>query len=502
MNNAPDDQITQRKKAENLFQALLEAAPDAMMIVDQQGSIELVNTQTETIFGYTREELVGQPIELLIPERFVSLRAAHIDGYIADPHVRGGVGLELYARRKDGSQFPVEISLSPIETEEGVLIASAVRDVTEWKRAEESLARLAAIVESSDDAIITEALDGTITSWNTGAERIFGYSAAEMIGQPVDRLFLPGRENEEPEILDRLIRGEKVDHFDSVRVTKDGHHVPVSLTISPVKDASGHIIGASKIARDISERKQAEDEIHRLNTELEQRVLERTTHLTSIIKELDAFNYSVSHDLRTPLRAMDGFALAIQEDYADKLGDKGHHYLERIRAASQHMGHLIDDLLRLSRLSRAEMAHKPVDLSSLAREIVAELKEVQPEHQVECIIEEGLIVSGDARLLRAALQNLLGNAWKFTGKQPHPRIELGMTQHNGIQAYFVRDNGAGFDMKYVNKLFRAFQRLHDVTEFEGTGIGLATVQRIIQRHGGEVWAESAVDRGATFYFTL
>jgi len=224
--------------------------------------------------------------------------------------------------------------------------------------------------------------------------------------------------------------------------------------------------------------------------------------LVAVNKELETFAYSVSHDLRAPLRGIDGFSQALLEDYGDRLDEQGKEYLRRVRAATQRMGQLIDDMLILSRVTRAEMKRGAVDLSNLARMITSELQKAQPERQVEFVIAERLTVNGDAVLLRAVLDNLLGNAWKFTGKQATARIEFGVTQHEGKRAYFVRDDGAGFDMTYVGKLFAPFQRLHATDEFAGTGIGLATVQRIINRHGGKVWAEGAVDKGASFYFTL
>ncbi len=229
---------------------------------------------------------------------------------------------------------------------------------------------------------------------------------------------------------------------------------------------------------------------------------ERTFELAALNKELAAFAYSVSHDLRAPLRGIDGFSQALLEDYADKLDAEGQDYLRRVRAASQRMGQLIDDLLKLSRVTRAQVRRETVDLSSLAQVVAAELEQREPERQVEFVIGEGLITKGDARLLRVMLENLLGNAWKFTAKHPRTRIEFRVTQHKGESAYFVRDDGVGFDMAYADKLFGAFQRLHSADEFEGTGIGLATVQRIIHRHGGRVWAEGAEEQGATFYFTL
>ena len=249
-------------------------------------------------------------------------------------------------------------------------------------------------------------------------------------------------------------------------------------------------------------RRRAEDD-RRMKAELERQVAERTTELNAANKELEAFSYSVSHDLRAPLRSIDGFSQAVLEDYAGRLDDQGRDYLSRVRAATQHMGHLIDDLIKLARVARAEMKRETVDLSALAGEVLAELQKRDPDRRVECRIEPGLTAKGDARLLRVALVNLLGNAWKFTGRQPQSRIEFGaLRDTDGAPAFFVRDNGAGFDMTYADKLFGAFQRLHTSHEFPGTGVGLATVQRIVHRHGGRVWAEGAVGKGATFYFTL
>lgn len=263
---------------------------------------------------------------------------------------------------------------------------------------------------------------------------------------------------------------------------------------------NAHLFAAAQ--QEIARRRRAEGDVRRLNEVLEQRVAERTAQLKAINQELEAFAYSVSHDLRAPLRAMDGFSQALLEDYEAQLDAVGRDYLRRVRAASQRMAQLIDDLLKLSRLSRGELHCERVDLSALARDVVVELRQRQPERQVDVTIAPQLVVYGDARLLQIVLENLLGNAWKFTGKMAAARIELGVMEHEGQLTYFIRDNGAGFEMTYVDKLFGAFQRLHQNAEFEGTGIGLATVQRIIHRHGGHIWAESVVGQGATFYFTL
>jgi signal transduction histidine kinase len=295
----------------------------------------------------------------------------------------------------------------------------------------------------------------------------------------------------------------------SVRSPKLGEDELGALT-----DAFNQML--ARIEDQASALRASKEELQRYATELEQRVEARTHELQesnealqrnaaqvlAANKELDAFAYSVSHDLRAPLRSIDGFSQVVLQDYADKLDEAGRDALQRVRAATQRMGMLIDDLLKLARITRGEMRREPVDLSGMVQEIVAELQQATPDRQVEFAIAPGLRAQGDARLLRVVLENLLRNSWKYTAKQPEPRVEFGSVEVNGGRAFVVRDNGAGFDMKYADKLFGVFQRLHSAAEFEGTGVGLATVQRIITRHGGRIWAEGAVDQGATFYFTL
>ncbi len=314
-------------------------------------------------------------------------------------------------------------------------------------------------------------------------------------------LLYPNLEYRQQMIADWIERGNEYREWEWELMDKDGSVKVISWSnISeqfPIPGWTSWGVGV-----DITQRKRAEQEIRELNSHLERRVAERTAELEATNKELEAFAYSVSHDLRAPLRAIDGFSLALLDRYSDKLEDKGKHYLQRIRAGTQRMGELIDDLLTLSRVTRSEMHRMQVDLSTLAREIAAELHSTQPERNVEWIIASGLVASGDARLLRIVLENLLNNSWKFTSSRIQGRIEFNVTVEGNKLTYFVRDNGVGFDMAYANKLFGAFQRLHPATQFPGTGIGLATVQRIIHRHGGRVWAEAAVEQGATFYFTL
>ena len=382
------------------------------------------------------------------------------------------------------------------------------QEIAERQRAEKALResemRFRSVAQSANDAIIAADSNGNIVFWNKGAQTIFGYAEAEVLDKPLTLLMPPRYRDTHRRGLERMrttgeahIIGQTV-ALQGLR--KDGSEFPFELSLATWQTEEGTFY--SGILRDITERKRAEDEIRTLNTELEQRVVERTAQLTAANQELEAFSYSVSHDLRTPLRSIDGFSRILLKSYLDKLDTPGQDYLQRVRAASQRMGQLIDDLLELSRVTRVELRREAVDLSALARAIAAELQQTQPGRQVTFVIAEGLVARGDARLLRVVLENLLNNAWKFTGKLTHAEIAFGSTQQDGRPVYCVHDNGAGFDMAYADKLFGAFQRLHPASEFEGTGIGLATVQRIIHRHGGRVWAEGAVGQGARFYFTL
>jgi PAS domain S-box-containing protein len=370
--------MNSKANAQEKLERLLGSMPDALVIVNAEGKIVSSNAQTARLFGYTERELRGENMALLVPERLRQTQRQYYAGFFAQSGDRVlETTLELWGLRKDGREFPVEISTKPLAAEKDLLVTSAIRD--------------------------------------------------------------------------------------------------------------------------ISERKQAEKRISQLNKELRDRAAE----LEAANKELEAFSYSVSHDLRSPLQNVDSFSQILVEEYANRLDTDGRDYVQRLRGSCQHMEEIIDALQVLSNLARHELVLGRVDLSALAKAVASELKQKDPDRLVDWVIAEGLTADGDPRLLRVVLENLFGNAWKFTAKRPRARIEFGaLPQCNGVRTYFVRDDGAGFEMARAGNLFAPFKRLHDQSQFRGTGIGLATVQRVIRRHRGKIWAEGAVDRGATFCFTL
>ena len=379
------------------------------------------------------------------------------------------------------------------------------QEISERKRAEkelrESEERFRAIVDNSPTKIHIKDLDGRYTLVNRQSEILFGVTNEEARGKTSRDIF-------PKEVADAftghdqaVIESGQTIENEEEWVQDDGVHTFLTVKF-PIRGAGGEIVAVGAIGTDITERKRAEEEIRRLNTSLEGRVARRTAELEAANKELEAFSYSVSHDLRAPLRTIDGFSRILLEEHAESLDDKGKKFLERIRAGSQKMGQLIDAVLQLSRLARGDLNRKKLDLSKIVDAIAGELKKSQPDRDMTFKVARGVTADGDEQLIKVALQNLLGNAVKYTGRKDQARIEFGVTNGDGRNVYFVRDNGAGFDMSYADKLFAPFQRAHGTAEFEGMGIGLATVQRIINRHRGKVWVEAEVDKGATFFFTL
>jgi PAS domain S-box-containing protein len=480
------------------FLRLLEAAPDAMVIVDGRGDIVMLNSQFERLFGWTRSEAQTQPVEIFIPERYRNKHKMHRSDYAADPRVRPmGSELQLYGLRRDGREFPVEISLSPLELEEGTFIIAAIRDMTGRKTAEE---KFRGLLEAAPDAMVVVDDQGMINLINSQMEKLFGYDRAEIVGKPIE-VVVPKR-LQRKHIHHR--KGYMAEHparpmgggLDLFGVRKNGTEFPVEISLSPLKTEKGLLVSAA--IRDITERKRTEADIQKLNHDLKQ----YAAQLEAANKELESFSYSVSHDLRAPLRGIDGFSQVLIEDYGDHLPPEARGYLDRVRASAQRMAGLIDDLINLARVTRTTPQFKLIDLSVIAEEIIKSLKEAHPDRRVTVSIEPEMRVSGDPSLMHIALENLLGNAWKFTSRRERAIIEFGQKQIKEQRTFHVRDNGAGFDMTYADRLFGAFQRLHSAGEFPGTGIGLATVHRIISIHGGHAWAEAEDGKGATFYFTL
>jgi PAS domain S-box-containing protein len=487
------------RESEERYRAVVEEAAEGILLVGVNTKRILdANAAYQNLLGYTDKEILGLTLYDMVP-----YSQEDMDCYVERVlEQRRYISGERRHRRKDGSLVSVEVSANVISYGGHEAICIVVRDITERKQTEEVRSRLAAIVDSSDDAIIGKTLEGIITNWNRGAEKIYGYSAEEAVGRPISMLVPAYLPDEIPEILKKISLGEGIIHYETVRVTKGGRRLDVSLTISPIKDSQGNIVGASTIARNITERKQAEEEIRLLNEQLEQRVRQRTAQLEEANKELESFSYSVSHDLRAPLRHIGGFAELLQKKAASTLDEAGQRYLETILDSAKHAGVLIDNLLTFSRMGRAELHRADVDMNRLVRQVLDDLKLETAGRSIDWQIGELPEVQGDPSMLQLVMTNLLSNAVKYTHNRDEAVIEVGSKSDGDEAVFFVSDNGVGFDMQYVDKLFGVFQRLHRAEEFEGTGIGLANVQRIVNRHGGRTWAEGSVGSGATFYFSL
>jgi PAS domain S-box-containing protein len=648
--------ITERKRTEECLReseartrAMFDSALDALITMDAEGRVQDFNPAAERMFGYRHSEAVGRTVaELIIPAH---LRERHREGlqrYLntSEPTVLGR-RIQMPAMRADGSEIPVEFSIA-VTRRPGMppFFTAYLRDISGRILTDRATAQLAAIVASTDDAIVSKDLTGTVTSWNRAAERLFGYRADEMVDKSVIQLIPPDRQDEERRILDKVSRGEMVETYETIRRRKDGTDFHVSLTISPIFDAQGVVIGASKIARDITdrvrqqqflaqsrerlrqalqyqeavfssigeglytmnrqglvvavnqaaerllgwtreelvgrnmhdlvhykhpngkpfpaddcallgalisgaplvnhedifirkdgtffdivcsvspirsgdeitgtvvvfhdvtERKRAEDALKdrdRALTAANDELSQQKSGLAEANKELQSFSYSVSHDLRAPLRTIDAYVRIIEEDHWADFNAEVRRCLGIIKKAAGQAGELIDDLLELSRLGRIGMDFRPTKMTELVHEVTEELVLTQARPSIDFTIHDLPPCDGDWRLLKLVWANLLSNAFKFTRGVAEVHIEVGWLPDDrqpDSHVYYVKDNGVGFDMKYVHKLFGVFQRLHLKDQFEGTGVGLAIVHRIIQRHGGRVWAEGKVDGGATFFFSL
>ena len=602
----------EHQSAEPSLLASLGVAKVGVWILDADGRTTFANEPLANMLGTTREATLGRRVAELIDGEESRAATTLLDG-ASDEHPDQH---ELRLPGPLGEEIWTLISVTPLHADDGSFEGSLaiLTDITERKVAELELRRRAAIVDFSTDAILSKDRECRVTEWNRGAERMYGYSAAEIIGRPVSGLVPAGRRVKEQAIFDRILSGEVIDAYTTQRLARDGSLIDVSLAASAMRDESGVIVGASSIARDITEQTRVSEALRerelfrggfehspigmalenldgtlvRVNTAFvrllgydrpdelagvtlasithaddvardragrramlaagtpstrEKRYLRRDGGVVQVIsastvvndshgaptavfmqvkdvtesrqakprarlrksellaanQELEAFAYSLAHDLRAPLRAIDGFGAALSRRYGDALEDSGRSMLARMRAASKRMGELIDAMLLLSELTRRELSPSTVDLSALSREIADELRSRDPSRHVAFVIEDRLQTVGDPRLVSVLMENLLENAWKFTSLCEHPRIEV---VRDGTDVFAVRDNGAGFDMAFAELLFTPFSRLHRDDEFPGTGIGLTTVQRIVRRHGGAVWGEGHPGAGASFSFRL
>lgn len=485
------------RKSEELYRLLFESNPLPMWVVDQETLQFLsVNEAAVQHYGFTQE-------------KFLTMRSTDVVRQAGEnpgdsPATRETTSIQEHVRC-DGSIITAEVKSAPFTFQGRRSILLLITDVSERRKAEAELherdARVRRILDAAPFGAHSYTLqpDGRLIfqGANRAANEILSFDHAPLVGKEIEEAF------------PQLVGTDVPPTYRAVASTGTSHHSEVEseipgmgLRMFEINAFQSEPNSMTVFFRDITDRKKGEAEILKLNRELDQRVQERTSQLVAANKELEAFSYSVSHDLRAPLRGIDGWSLALMEDYGPQLSSEALSYLQRVRGEAQRMGQLIDDMLRLSRVSRADLVRVTINLSEITEHIVRRLRESNPARCVNITIQDNLVTVGDPALMEIALTNMLDNAWKFTGKTEKAVIEFGKTVDNGKTVYFVRDNGAGFDMQYARNLFGAFQRMHRQSEFVGTGIGLATTQRIISRHGGTIWADAKPGEGATIFFHL
>jgi PAS domain S-box-containing protein len=450
------------------------------------------------MFGYPSSEALGKSMLMLLPPE----RSNEEPGILES--IRRGDSVDHFETvrvRKDGERIDISATISPIRDTNGAIVGASkiARDITDRKQAEEDLREKASILDWAQ--VLVRDLDARIVMWNRGAEKLYGYSKEEAVGKLSHEL-LQSKFPLPLEQIEQQLRQNDRWEGELIHRRKDGGTVVVSSVWVLHRDAKGLPSRILEANTDITEQKSAERELQKLNQDLEGRVIARTAQLEAAKNELEAFTYSVSHDLRAPLRHIAGFCGILMEDCAPQLDADARHHLTRIQEGTRRMGVLVDELLALARVGRQALTYQPTRLNTLVDDVVALLKPDIEGRPVEWKIAELPPINCDPTLIRQVFQNLISNALKYSRNRTPAVIEIGHREENGQTTIFVRDNGAGFSMKYADKLFGVFQRLHRAEEFEGTGVGLATVQRIVQKHGGRAWAESEVDKGATFYFTL
>jgi PAS domain S-box-containing protein len=496
--------ISERKRAEDRvnFQAnILQHINDAVIISDKDFVISGWNSAAEEMYGWQAEEVLNKKGEEILKTEFFNKTRTQAIQELKDT---GEFSAEVSQLRKDGTVIIVETRSVAIygKNGEAATFVSVNRDITERKKAEKELAYQANIFAYINDAVVTTDENFMITSWNSAAERIYGWKREEVIGRKAAEILQTEFSGPTRQEMTRQLLESGEFSAEVTQVCKDGRKIHMDVRTVAVRNEDGRLSNIISVNRNITERKKSEEQVRQLNERLEQRVIERTAQLHAANKELEAFSYSVSHDLRAPLRAINGYTRILVEDYTAMLDEEGKRICNIITSEAQHMGELIDDLLSFSRLSRKQIMPAKVDMKALASSVYGELTHPSERERIDFRIGKLPAAEGDPSLLHQVWVNLISNAIKFSSKKERAAIEVGTKKSDAENIFFVRDNGAGFDIQYVDKLFGVFQRLHSEDEFEGTGVGLAIVQRIVQRHGGRVWAEGNVDKGATFYFSL
>ena len=513
------------RESEQRFCSLFENAPLGYQSLDEGGHFLDVNQTWLDALGYRRDEVIGRWFGDFLTEDCRELFSVRFERFTELGHVSG---VEFDMRHSDGSVSTISFEGRVAHDEAGRFLRThwILRDVTEQRRAERALLQSEHLLSRTESIAHVGSWEWDLSAdrvaWSEELYRVFGLNPARgpLLFDEYSSIYPADEMRRFRQAMERTLDDGTPFSLELKMLRGDGTMRVVYSRCFAERGEGGRPERLYGFVQDITERKQAEEELREYRNHLEdlverrtEEIARRSAELEAANAELESFSYSVSHDLRAPLRRMDGFSRTVYDNYADVVDERGRHFLERICANARHMGELIDDLLKLSRINRGEMAYKRVDLSAIAEKLCHELESSEPARRVRIDIQPGAIVEGDARLLEAVLQNLLANAWKFTGKTEDARIEFGVTTNieceppdnslpSDARVFFVRDNGAGFDMTYAEKLFGPFQRLHRTDEFEGSGIGLATVQRIIRRHGGRIWARGAVGEGATFYFVL
>jgi len=505
--------VRETNQQKELFSKTLTSIGDAVIATDSEGRVTFMNPVAEKLTGWSQQEAFGVPLERSFKILNEATRQV-VENPVTRVRQTGvvvGLANHTILVAKDGAERPIDDSAAPIREPGGNLdgVVLVFRDVTARRAAEMTARKLAAIVENAEDAIVGKSLEGTIQSWNHGAECIFGYTASEAIGQSIMMLVPDDKKKEELEILSRLKNGERIQHYQTVRVCKDRRRIDVSLTVSPVRDSTGRIVGASKIARDITAQKETEKTLHEAQRELQVHAQElemtvgaRTEQLRSTVSELEAFCYSLSHDMRAPLRAIQSYSELILESDAQKLGAASTDYLKNVIKSAVRVDRLIQDVLAYTRLSRQEIVLEPVDVERLIQDIIQERPELQ-KPKAEIGIEGPLPpIMGHGASLTQCISNLLDNAVKFVAPGVKPRIRVYAEPLDHKMRLWFEDNGIGIDKAGQTKLFEMFQRVHGNYQYDGTGIGLAIVRKAVDRMKGDVGVESELGQGSRFWLQL